>query len=422
MESTKMRNTGLMRSLVAVGLLAGLAGTTEAQRAVDLPGQDRVLTGSPEMVYSVGVEEGDETQTFATITGVAFDGSGNLYVLDRGNARVVVFGPNGRFVRQIGSKGEGPGEFAFPVGMGVFPNGSVGVMDLGNGAVSMFDAAGKYQSIVRADPQLAQARLNSQMVASADNTLLLAGSQMMMTPNSPPQVSDSLPILRVTTDGSNRTTVVHRTFNKGPELQVSGDTNRREVRMAAPPEFTPQVSWTALPDGGLAVSPGATWDVAVIGADGRVSAVLKRPMQARRVTDRDKDMRKEQIRERLESGAGQIQIQNVNGRQSIGTGPGMPPQAIEQRLASTVFAEMVPVVRSVRADAAGRIWVQRDGGPGNADYPIDIVTPAGEYFGTVKGMALPDAFGPSGLTASIETDDLGVERVVVRRIPQTWQK
>ncbi len=52
-------------------------------------------------------------------------------------------------------------------------------------------------------------------------------------------------------------------------------------------------------------------------------------------------------------------------------------------------------------------------GPG----PIDIITPEGGYLGTVPDSRLPNAFGPDGLAAYVQLDELGVPTVVVRRVP-----
>ena len=51
--------------------------------------------------------------------------------------------------------------------------------------------------------------------------------------------------------------------------------------------------------------------------------------------------------------------------------------------------------------------------------PIDVVTAEGRYVGTFPAGAtkMPDAFGPGGLAAFIELDDLDVASVVVRRLP-----
>lgn len=48
---------------------------------------------------------------FYTPKGVAVDEKGNIYVLDAGNNRVVVFDPDGTPIRTFGRLGQGPGEF-----------------------------------------------------------------------------------------------------------------------------------------------------------------------------------------------------------------------------------------------------------------------------------------------------------------------
>src|SRR5687768_13633048 len=86
-----------------------LAVPAAAQQTIKLPDRDRALAGQAETVFSVGVDEGPDWEMFANVAGVAFDADDNLYVLDGGNARILVFGPDGRFVQQIGKKGGGPG-------------------------------------------------------------------------------------------------------------------------------------------------------------------------------------------------------------------------------------------------------------------------------------------------------------------------
>ena len=53
------------------------------------------------------------------------------------------------------------------------------------------------------------------------------------------------------------------------------------------------------------------------------------------------------------------------------------------------------------------------------DGPIDVLTAGGDYVGTYRTGAtrIPDAFGPDGLAAFIELDELDVATVVVRRLP-----
>ena len=68
----------------------------------------------------------------------------------------------------------------------------------------------------------------------------------------------------------------------------------------------------------------------------------------------------------------------------------------------------------------GEIWVQRHGRePHDDNGPIDVLTMDGRYVGTYSAGAveMPAAFGPDGLVAFIETDELGVDAVVVKRLP-----
>ena len=136
------------RSLAAAALVCVLAVPAHAQPVVRLPAADRALTGRPTQVFSVGRAEGRDTETFARVAQVAFDPAGNLYVLDQGRGRVVVFDRQGAFVRQFGRPGRGPGEFLAPMQLVVAPDGAVIVSDLGRRAYSVFGPDGTYRTSV----------------------------------------------------------------------------------------------------------------------------------------------------------------------------------------------------------------------------------------------------------------------------------
>ncbi len=83
-----------------------------------------------------------------------------------------------------------------------------------------------------------------------------------------------------------------------------------------------------------------------------------------------------------------------------------------------VFWPEIPVVEELASDREGRIWVQRSSGEPGVDGPTDIVMADQTYVGTLPadGIRIPDAFGPDGLAAWIETDEFDAERIVVARI------
>ncbi len=74
---------------------------------------------------------------------IAVGPDGRVYVSDSGNARVQVFTPRGRFVRQFGSFGSGKGQFLHPFDLAVDGAGNVYVADDQAETVSKFSPSGK---------------------------------------------------------------------------------------------------------------------------------------------------------------------------------------------------------------------------------------------------------------------------------------
>lgn len=68
---------------------------------------------SEEPILSLG-EDGGDGPTFYSIRDVRFGEDSTIYVLDGGSVAVQVFSAEGRFVRTIGRRGDGPGEFQNP--------------------------------------------------------------------------------------------------------------------------------------------------------------------------------------------------------------------------------------------------------------------------------------------------------------------
>lgn len=88
---------------------------------------------------------GETEDTFNRPTDIAFSPNGDLYVTDGyGNARVVQFTAEGRFVRAWGKKGKGPGEFDLPHAIAVARDGRVLVGDRNNFRIQIFTPDGKF--------------------------------------------------------------------------------------------------------------------------------------------------------------------------------------------------------------------------------------------------------------------------------------
>ena len=87
---------------------------------------------------------------------------------------------------------------------------------------------------------------------------------------------------------------------------------------------------------------------------------------------------------------------------------------MEGRVENMLFADEIPAIRRMSADWSDRLWIERSALPGE-DGPTDILTSDGQYLGTIApdGLRIPAAFGPGGLMAYIEADELEVQRVRV---------
>lgn len=67
-----------------------------------------------------------------------------IYVADSGNQRILVFDFQGKFLKIIGSKGQGPAEFSNPTGLNIFKDGGLAVADVDNNRIQIFDKDGEF--------------------------------------------------------------------------------------------------------------------------------------------------------------------------------------------------------------------------------------------------------------------------------------
>ncbi|WP_444897552.1 peptidyl-alpha-hydroxyglycine alpha-amidating lyase family protein [Microbulbifer sp. SSSA005] len=75
---------------------------------------------------------------------VAVDRNGFIYVVDKGNSRIVKLDKNGLLVTTWGGQGEAPGEFNFPHSIVIDSEGQLYIADRENRRVQIFDSKGKY--------------------------------------------------------------------------------------------------------------------------------------------------------------------------------------------------------------------------------------------------------------------------------------
>lgn len=407
----------------AAALVAGHPAASGAQ-IVRLPERDRPLAGTPAPVYAVGVEEGESWEMLSNVTSAVFDANDNLYLLDSGNQRVLVFDRNGRFVRQIGKKGEGPGEMTSPFRLTLGSDGNLYVLDLGRRGYSVFRTDGTFVRSVRGPdewfPLPTGGGIEWHPQGGIVSLMRQIPGQLTQGGGTVANSYNTVPLMLQPLDGDSpprKIFDVPQTWQtEARDLSSSPGQQRRAFMMRGPPMFSPEVLWGMLPNGNIALSFTPGYTVRIVDVTGRTLRYIQRPLRPRPVTEADREAARREREENLRTGRGMIRMQVGGGRRGGGDGPppriAMPPME---------FADTMALLRGMIVTPGSLIWVARTGPRWGEPGPIDLVTPEGEYLGTLPAQRLPAAISASGLAAWIERDELDVERVVVKRLPAGWR-
>jgi len=158
--------------VLLVGLVTAASGcadggsdpVTDLQVKIDtLGGTVSVhIAGSPpewglEPVLRIGTEAGGPEE-FGRIRSLTADADGNIYVADNLAHTIRVFAADGRHMRSMGGRGQGPGEFADLYSLAWLGDG-LAAMDPGNARISIFSREGEVLEAIRHFPMTGPASL-----------------------------------------------------------------------------------------------------------------------------------------------------------------------------------------------------------------------------------------------------------------------
>ena len=385
----------LLALLVACGDTADAPATGTAGT---LDGPDVTLNAVTEEVFTVGSVLGGEWDTFGTVRSVHFDAEANLHIFDSQAEHILVVGPDGSLIRTVGGKGEGPGEFGNVTRAIVARDGSYTVM--GFTTIDLLEPGGEFVRRITLDPMTTG-------IVLADMALpdgrLVAGQLMRFGDDDEEPEEAGRPIHIFPLDGTEPE-LLYTAWELPEEDDDESTFSGSVMRLAAGRAFEPRRDFDVLTEGSLALIDSIGYRVKIIGPDGSVTATIERPIAPLPVDEEIKEAERQRFSESraavLESGTrNDIRIEQ---------------EGVEER----TFADEVPVLWGLEVDWEDRIWVERRGPTGQGDGPTDIVTAGGGYIGTLPpdGLRTPDAFGPGGLMAYIETDEMDVPTVRVVRL------
>ena len=377
-----------------------------------------------EEVFTLGGAEVPDWQAFVEVSEVHFDGAGNLVLVDRRQPRIAVADPEGEFRHFISRAGDGPGELRLVVDAQVLRDDRLVVIDGGHAAMLLFDSNGEFLDQFSVDNRSPTIPLPGQT-----SRLLMAGS------NSHPAFLGALPDDRWLAKRTDTRTLEIHTLGQGsveiyrayePPVSTTTpfgggvDLSTSNLEMSLPAglfprmlAFGPPLAAGVLTDGRIAVVDSVGYKVRILQDDGTVDAVLERPIEPVPVTP---EMR-EAARQR-QMGGGGTKISFIGLNMSGQEADAAAKTATESLVSLMEFASEVPVIDGIAIDREDRIWVSRTGGDGVSEGPTDVFTAEGDYLGTLAAdkFRVPDAFGPAGLMAYIEVDELDVATVRVLRL------
>ena len=282
------------------------------------------LTLETELTIGAGLA-GDAM--IGTISAIAVSNDGRIFIGDLKQNNVKIFGPDGRFIRLFGRKGQGPGEFMGPVSVGFSEKRKEVFID-GLLAGSIFDRDGKFVRRI-----IYKKRFYG--VRQADDGSLVG-------------------IRVVRTDNKSFNALVRSADPDAPD-QVMAQFPLPDYTNIDP--FRPVEAWNMAADGAIAEGYPDKYEIRIHDAAGRLVRIVRREYDPVPVTDAEKQ-------ENLKS-----------------TPPGV--------LAETKihFGAYHAAFRGITMDEKGRLYVQTWERPAEgAKFMTDVFDAQGRYVAKLEGL------------------------------------
>jgi len=381
---------------VAVVLMAAAGAWPLTQ--LQSPLADLYRKGSVKLVRVAEVDEASLPKDvfFQDATDVREDARGNVYVCDSRACSVFKFDPAGKYLKSIGRKGQGPGEFNLPYRIAVTSD-KLFVYDLMNRRLCALTLDGEY---VKSVPLVTGEGRPEGMMSLPNGDLVMGWETVHYEDRTKPQDYE----VRVyAPDLTLRKSLSKHAIWRNKYMQIEGF--GRSTNVIQP--FSPLVSWAVTADGKVVVGFQKNYAVDVYDpARGKVAS-FTHPYDPLAVTDKDK-----------EAFFGSLTFGSMDSSGNMGTVQKGTPDPIVK---ATEFPKAKPAFFDLLADSEGNILVFpyrkiRD----EEGRVFDAFSSEGKFLGTVKiegSERLPrDAVVRNGAFWATRTDAEGNVRVVKFRI------
>lgn len=347
----------------------------------------------------IGVVEGDTLYQLNDVSGALRTGEGTVVVADDGDLRVRFYDADGRFVRQVGRAGEGPGEYR-------------SIWTLGQAGDSLWVFDGRLDRFTYLGPTgelLGTERLDARVSVSGPKRFA-DGSFAMVPGFSSGQlgdaggsllVRDTSAIVRIGPDG-----MLLDTIGLWPGMEIAAYRSDDNT-MFGVPRWGKTRSYAVQGDQ-LHVGTQDRWEIRTYTPDGRLRRIVRRTDVEPVATA---DVRMDQRRRDLAAIDSLPAAERDAARREY-----------ESFFADELFPRTVPAHGPFLTDRAGNLWVAEYVLMSETPRAWSVLDPAGHFLGDV---AVPPSFRPLDIghdwILGRLTDELGVEYVALFDLVKSGQ-
>lgn len=308
---------------------------------------------------SIGTKEEETKYTFASITAIRADEEGNIYVLDGKEATVNVFDKSGRRLRNIGRRGQGPGEFEMPVGLQIMSGRILIVASMGR--LSFFSLRGDFQKQITNTTMDPIPKLDSRGNIIART--VVSGEKMME--ELVKFDTDFKPLFKITQ------------LDRGPILPG----------MKRNP-FPPGIYYSVMTDDNIIWGINNIYMLSIVDRNGSIKRKIIKDYDPIKITDEDK----------------QSIIKQRQGSRATAT--------------RYEFPDNYPSFRDMHTDDENRIFVGTHELNREGDRNYDVFDAEGRYIAKIAFAAVP-LFWKKGKLYCVKENEEGFQ--VVKRYRATWK-
>ncbi len=324
------------RTFALLPLLAlVLAAPLEAQRADTL----RLA-----LLWSVIEGQHPRADSLGALSGVAMDANGIVYVSDRAEHRIWVFGARGESLPTLGREGQGPGEFLSPTGIALGPEGKLYVRDQQH--VTRFGADPATRRLTRYETSYFGGAFNDWMSTLA--TRFDAQGRLYYPKFNQGGLTTTMGQWMIFTPAGERVDSITVPFVEGaPPAWASVRLSRSDGRVLRGLNHVPFAAlpkWDVSPRGTVLYTNGRDYVIREVDRRGALVREYRRAGPAIRIPDRERRDSLAALRRRVDSVSAIPRTQIT----------GVPDEVWALRV-----PEAYPPIRNVFAAPDGLVWVRR---------------------------------------------------------------